>query len=84
MNNLKVVLIKQGRTDLAEEIADKNEYELDFAAIVAKVRSGELDTNAKIGAEVKKVITRQDKRDARALARKEARIDARKLARKSQ
>jgi len=39
MNNLKKVLIKQGRTDLAEEIADKNECELDFAAIVAKVRS---------------------------------------------
>lgn len=78
MSKLKEVLIKQGKVDLAEEIADKNECELDFADIVAKVRSGVLDTNAKIGAEVKKVITRQDKRDARKLARKEARIAERK------
>lgn len=78
MSKLKEVLIKQGKVDLADAIADKNEFELDFNTIVARVRSGELDTNAKIGAEVKKVIVRQDKRDARAVARKEARIAERK------
>ena len=73
MDRLKEVLIKQGRTDLVDEISDKSEFETDFSEIIQRVRSGELDTNAKIGAAVKKIISRQDNRDARKLARKEAR-----------
>ena len=93
MNKVYAVLLKQGKllqadiNALEEANADKTELEQDFMAIVTKVKSNELDTNAKIGAEFKKAIARQDKRDARALAReqaKQARIDARKLARKSQ
>ena len=54
---------------IAEIKADNDELVADFMQAYEAFKAGALDTNAKIGAEIKKVFNRQAKRDERAAAR---------------
>ena len=60
---------------ITEEKADNDEMVADFLAVYDKFKAGTLDTNASIGAEIKKVFTRQENRNARKVAREAAKAE---------
>jgi len=72
MSKATEFLTKLGLTSETEACADRAEMIADFDLVYQQYKAGTLDTNAKIGAEIKKAFVRQANRDARAVAREAA------------